>query len=111
MALGLQALSNHLSSLRHGGASDDMLRKRRSISAIKERGRWVSDSSLSRYAKATLLQKEVNKVPATVTSYGIDVEARFAEHLTATILAVPPPMRPPVVVWQDLKTQKRKARK
>ena len=82
-ALGLGGLSDHLYSLRHGGASYDLLMQRRTLLAIRERGRWMSDASLRRYAKATLLQRETNKVPVAVLEFGAAVEGHFCQFLLA----------------------------
>lgn len=56
-------------SLRHGGASDDMITKRRSIPEIKQRGGWSSDSSLKRYVKETRILSELNKVAPQVLHF------------------------------------------
>ena len=81
--LSLQGLSDHLYGLRHGGASHDLLHRRRDLLAIRERGRWVTDSSLRRYAKSTLLQRELNKIPQQVIAFGNSVERQFVQLLVA----------------------------
>ena len=43
--------------LRHGGASHDIVHGHRHIVEGKKRGRWSTDQSLKRYAKAVRLQK------------------------------------------------------
>ena len=43
--------------LRHGGASHDIVHGHRHIVEVKKRGRWSTDQSLKRYAKAVRLQK------------------------------------------------------
>ena len=53
--LGLQDVC--LYQLRHGGASTDLLTKRRPLLEIMARGRWASTASVLRYAKAGKLQK------------------------------------------------------
>lgn len=47
----------HTYQLRHGGASEDLNSKTRDHLAIRERGRWKTDSSLRRYAKVGKIQK------------------------------------------------------
>ncbi|CAE7354645.1 unnamed protein product [Symbiodinium sp. CCMP2592] len=54
-ALGLKHL--HPYQLRHGGASEDLNSRLRDHIAVRERGRWKTDSSLRRYAKTGKLQK------------------------------------------------------
>ena len=48
-----------LYQLRHGGASHDLLFKRRELQSIKMRGRWRADQSLRRYAKQGRVQSLV----------------------------------------------------
>ena len=63
--------------LRHSGASDDLLSCRRSLTEIKARGRWVTDSSLRRYAKATKLQQNLNQLDAAVIAFGNAIDAQL----------------------------------
>ena len=72
-----------LYSLRHGGASDDLLSKRRTLAEIKSRGRWTCDNSLKRYAKATRLQMELARLDDDVVRFGREIEARFVEAMSA----------------------------
>eukprot|EP00973_Karenia_brevis_P059127 8231961-Karenia_brevis.AAC.1 len=69
-SLGMESLRPSLYSLRHGGASEDLLRRRRSLQEVRRRGRWMSDSSLKRYAKETRLLAELSKIPEQVLLYG-----------------------------------------
>ena len=64
-------------SLRHGGASDDLLAGRRSLEQVRARGRWVSSSSLRRYTKATRLLRELQEVHGDVFSFGNFVMTQF----------------------------------
>ena len=57
-ALGVQGACMY--QLRHGGASDDHLAKRRPLMEIMARGRWSSTTSVFRYAKAGKVQKIYN---------------------------------------------------
>ena len=52
--LGLQGL--HPYQLRHGGATDDLASGKRDFPSVKSRGRWKSDQSVRRYAKARRVQ-------------------------------------------------------
>ena len=56
-----------------GGASHDVLSRRRSLLEVKQRGRWSSDASLKRYVKEARLQSELNKVPKHVKEAGLHV--------------------------------------
>ncbi|CAK9025948.1 unnamed protein product, partial [Durusdinium trenchii] len=60
--LGLPNL--HLYQLRHGGASDDLCQRIRDHNAVKDRGRWLTDTSVRRYAKSGKVQEMLNKMPA-----------------------------------------------
>eukprot|EP00435_Cladocopium_sp_Y103_P020803 s2513_g5.t1 len=53
--IGLKGLQTY--QLRHGGASDDLNCKARDFQAVRERGRWRTDSSVRRYAKTGKIQK------------------------------------------------------
>ena len=90
-ALGLEPLRPCLYALRHGGASDDVLTQRRSMLAVKARGRWASDDSLKRYGKATRLLSEVQKMPPATVAYGARIEAALAGIMLGTAAAPPPP--------------------
>ena len=70
-------LMTHLYGLRHGGASYDLLARRRSLAEVKFRGRWQADTSLRRYAKATRLQREMAKVIPRITEFATNVEEHF----------------------------------
>ncbi len=50
--------------MRRGGASSDFLLKRRPLNEIQLRGRLAAESSLLRYQKSAVAQREVLKLPA-----------------------------------------------
>ena len=72
--LGLSALRPCMYGLRHGGASYDLLHKRRPLHSIKIRGRWNSDASLKRYAKESRLIQETHRVPRATLEFGMAIE-------------------------------------
>ena len=78
VALRLQSLRPHLYALRHGGASEDLTRNRRSLEQVMRRGRCVATSSVRRYAKETRLLKEMAKVDPLIFEFGLMVEQHFA---------------------------------
>ena len=84
-------------ALRHGGASDDLLTRRRSHLAVKRRGGWATDASLKRYGKETPLLKEIGRIPPAVLAFGSLVCSNhpgvLAPHLPAP--ACPPARTPP----------------
>lgn len=49
LRFGERGFTTCLYGLRHGGASHDTLNRLRSLQQVKERGRWVTDSSVRRY--------------------------------------------------------------
>ena len=80
--LGMAALRPCLYGLRHGGASDDILTRRRSKLAVKSRGGWLTDQSLVRYSKEARAATELHKVPLAVREFGGTV----GKHLEALLL-------------------------
>ena len=92
-ALGLTNLHPTRYSLRHGGASDDILSKRRSIEAVKIRGHWKADTSLRRYGKETRVLAELRKAAPQVIEYGAEV----LNDLEQLLVSRKPPRAPPVV--------------
>ena len=70
LALRIEFLHPHLYCMRHGGASFDLLAQKRPLASIKARGRWACDASLTRYAKATQMQRLTARLPKDVTAYG-----------------------------------------
>ena len=75
--LSLDRLRPHLYSLRHGGASDDMLSQRRQLAEIQRRGRWRTAKSLNRYTKETKLLDELAWIPPEVMELGAFVESNL----------------------------------
>ena len=68
--LGLTGMGWGLYNLRHGGATHDVLSRRRSMLEVKQRGRWAVDASLRRYVKQARMQSELSKLPANVKEFG-----------------------------------------
>lgn len=61
---GLQQIGPpHPYRLRHGGASHDFARQRRSLVEIQRRGRWKSFSSVRRYEKGGRIDQMLNSLP------------------------------------------------
>lgn len=90
LALGLDSLHPCRYSLRHGGASHDLLKGQRTLFEVKHRGHWRSDSSLLRYGKPARAQRVLNSVHPDIVAYGKHV----ADHLPEIFhgqLIVPPP--------------------
>lgn len=79
--LKLGALGASMYSLRHGGASDDLLAARRTLAEAQRRGCWKASSSLARYAKETRMLSELAKVPPAVLRHGALVESHAAAVL------------------------------
>ncbi|CAK0842032.1 unnamed protein product, partial [Prorocentrum cordatum] len=93
--LGLEALSPHLYSLRHGGASDDLATAVRTQEEVKVRGRWATITSLKRYGKTTRLLLEMATVPEDVFELGRAVEANFASAMAEGFDSAQSPVRLP----------------
>jgi len=90
-ALNLTHLNSCLYTLRHGGATHDILTRRRSMMEVKQRGRWGSDSSLKRYVKLARLQTELAKVPIDVRNYGLEIIRSLPKILTKKMVVPPIP--------------------
>jgi hypothetical protein len=89
---------NHtLYELRHGGASHDLLARRRTLAQVKERGRWVADTSLRRYAKATRMQQRVNDLDPSIDEFGCAVLAHLPSLIEATFRSGRFPLAAPSV--------------
>jgi hypothetical protein len=71
--LGMSSLRPVRYSLRHGGASDDLLTGFRTLLAVKRRGHWQSDNSLRRYGKEARASMELRKLSTSVVQYATDV--------------------------------------
>ena len=92
--LHLTALKPTRYSLRHGGASEDLLGRKRSLAEIKRRGRWASDMSLKRYTKETRLMSELAKVDPRVIKYGREIQQDISAFLLGVKRPHPPPLGP-----------------
>ena len=75
---GLQSLKPTLYAIRHGGASEDLLRGTRSLEAVFRRGRWRAWSSVRRYGKEAKLQAALAKLPVKLLDYGQTLEHTIA---------------------------------
>ncbi|CAE8661648.1 unnamed protein product [Polarella glacialis] len=89
--LGMGFLRPVLYSLRHGGASEDLLARKRSTLEVKRRGGWSSDSSLKRYGKEGKLQGELRKVSEAIRQYGAEVGDKL-EEIFSLLRPHPPPV-------------------
>ncbi len=71
------ALRPCLYSLRHGGASEDFLRRRRTLEEVKGRGRWRTEKSVRRYTKEAKLISELHWIDPKIIVHGEFIEARI----------------------------------
>ena len=81
-------------SMRHAGASHDVLAKVRSIAEVKLRGRWRSDSSLQRYSKPAQSQQMAHELPPEVAAFGKLTQESLDKWLSGTVPPARPPWRP-----------------
>ena len=86
--LGLDAQPS-LYVLRHSAASDDLLASRRTLPEVKDRGRWITDQSLRRYAKRTKLQQQVNSLADEVMQFGQLVDSNLVQLFEMAALGQP----------------------
>ena len=80
-------------SLRHAGASNDIIQKRRSVLEVKLRGRWKSDSSLARYMKPARVLQQANLLPAPVLDYGKRVRSSLQDVFLGRVAPAAPPVK------------------
>jgi hypothetical protein len=92
--LNLTALKPTRYSLRHGGASEVRLGRKRSLAEIKRRGRWASDTSLKRYTKETRLMSELVKLDSRIIKYGRENQQDISAFLLGVKRPHPPPLGP-----------------
>ena len=88
---GLSVLSPHPYTLRHGGASHDLLYKRRDRSEVLARGRWWSESSIRRSGKHSRALKEVSRLHPEVKAYGEMIWANINDFLDSKRACPAPP--------------------
>ena len=81
-AMKLDTLGGCRYGLRHGGASEDRMSKRRAVADVMKRGRWRSDQSLRRYAKETRVLSELQKINRDVLNFG----KRVLQNIEALLL-------------------------
>lgn len=88
--VGLNEFHISAYSLRHGGASHDLLCQLRPLQEVKRRGRWASDSSLKIYSKETRLIEVMQRVPPETVRRATRLQSVLAETLLSRI---PPHIR------------------
>ena len=81
-------------SMRHAGASHDVLAKVRSIAEVKLRGRWRSDSSLQRYSKPAQSQQMAHELAPEVAAFGKLTQESLDKWLSGAVPPARPPWRP-----------------
>jgi hypothetical protein len=98
-------------SLRHGGASADRLDNRRSIAAVKRRGRWRADASLRRYEKSTVALREAGRMGASAVAYGHMIDNNLQAMLMGEMRAPAPPGFTPLPHLSQPKPKRRRVTK
>ena len=85
LTLGVPGMVQY--QLRHGGASADLLSRRRSMGEVMVRGRWQSLKSLRRYAKPGQIAKVLNKFPEVIREFLKNSHRDLEEILSGRIAA------------------------
>jgi len=78
---GLSLLAPVLYSMRHSGPSQDIHDGLRDLRAVKARGRWAADSSVRRYEKGAILNRETMRLPAATRARGLSALANIGAIL------------------------------
>ena len=101
-SLGISHLKPTLYSNRHGGASEDLLRHRRTLEEVQRRGRWRAPTSVRRYTKEAKLIAEMHKVAPSVRAFCHQMELNLGQFMAHPELVPPLPrtsqkecLRPP----------------
>ena len=82
-ATKVQALGRlTLHQLRHGGAAHELFVRARPLDEIKKRGRWRSDASVQRYAKAGRIQEQMLRLPNHVRAKALHAEGNIGKILS-----------------------------
>ena len=79
--LGAARLEAVPDSLRHTGASRDVIEERRPLCDVKRRGRWPADSSMKRYLKGGRTGEQFVKLAAGVQQRCIDSQGLIGSSL------------------------------
>lgn len=90
--LGLQDLDICRYSLRHAGASNDLLEHKRDVASVKARGRWKADSSMKRCMKTAKAMEFSHRIPDEILRYGQQTFKIFPAILNGS-QSVPAPPR------------------
>ena len=94
-ALGLVDFPVPACGLRHGGASDDLLARRRQALEVQQRGSWASDKNFRRYAKQARILIELQRAGSHVVAYGQVMDAALPSiFLNGAAVTVPSPTSP-----------------
>ena len=88
-----------LYQLRHGGASHDLLSKKRDKHGVMARGRWRTDSSLRRYAKPAAVQRLLQAVDPALVEKGAYLATKMRELLCGTIAPWNSCLPPENTIW------------
>ena len=78
---GVECLNPQLYQLRHSGPSVDIELKLRTLQEVKLRGRWRSDSSMTRYTKPSRLNEQLQRLPPAVRKEALLAPGRLSAHL------------------------------
>ena len=93
-ALQMSPLGPCLYGLRHGGASEDLMRRIRTPEGVLQRGRWRTTGSLRRYGKQGRLVTQVNLIPKATLDFGSTVWDQLGAVFNGR-LRIPPPLSRP----------------
>ncbi|CAK0808748.1 unnamed protein product, partial [Prorocentrum cordatum] len=93
-SLGLNEFPVPAHGLRHGGAADGLLSKKRRALEVHQRGGWASDRNFKRRAKQARTITELQRLGPRIIAYGQAMDAALA-HIFLKGRAVPVPSLTP----------------
>jgi hypothetical protein len=94
----------HLYLLRHSGASDGCLTRRRTLQEIQKRGRWLDPRSVRRYEKAARAHERGAALPAYVQKHAADCHRVIGDVL---LHRARPPLCSPVLLGEPPQKRRR----
>ena len=84
-------LEAHPYAIRHGGASHDCLHGRRTLDAVRARGRWRAENSVRRYTKHARALREVERMTAAAVKFGSTINNNLNQVLLNKFVVPTPP--------------------
>ena len=73
--------------MRHGGPSHDALKFKMPLLDIQSRGRWLAFESCKRYAKGSMLLRQIGKLSDAVLQDARVISTKLPDEIVRSLLA------------------------